>query len=216
MKRKMDKKGIIFDMDGTLWDAREEIAFSWSETIAKSKLTERILTVEDMTKVMGKPMDELMRSLFPELTEGERQTLYPLLCQRENDYLREHGAKIYPGVEEVFATLHKEYFLAIVSNCQEGYIEAFLEYYGFENYIDDIQCFGMNEKQKDENIRLVADRNELTEAIYVGDIYADYVASQKAGVGFIHAAYGFGDMKENVPCIQNCYELPKVLKMKND
>lgn len=207
MKHNENKRGIFFDMDGTLWDSRKEIAFSWSQAIAQSKITDRVLTTEDMTKVMGKPMDELMKILFPELTDSERQRLYPICCQVENDYLRDHGATLYPNVEEVFATLHKDYFLAIVSNCQEGYIEAFLEHYGFEKYIDDIQCFGMNEKQKDENIRLVADRNWLEEVTYIGDIQADYVASKKAGVGFIHAAYGFGQMEQETDSIQNLKEL---------
>ena len=27
------KKGIIFDMDGTLWDSAAEVAESWNETV---------------------------------------------------------------------------------------------------------------------------------------------------------------------------------------
>lgn len=212
MKRRNEmKKGIIFDMDGTLWDAAEEIAKSWGNAIQTSEITDKVLTKEDMMKVMGKPMDELMAALFPELTDTDREKLLKECCQVENDYLREHGAKLYEGVEEMFSTLQKDYFLAIVSNCQSGYIEVFLEHYGFGKYIDDIQCFGMNQLPKGENIRLVVERNHLEKAVYVGDIQGDYEASMQAGVDFIHAAYGFGEIVEKVPRIQKLEELPQVV-----
>ena len=31
----MKHKGIIFDMDGTLWDSAENVAKSWNKAIAK-------------------------------------------------------------------------------------------------------------------------------------------------------------------------------------
>lgn len=206
------KKGIIFDMDGTLWDSSTEVAFSWSKAIESSSITNRSLTKEDLMSVMGKPMDELMAALFPELTAEKQRELLNLCGEVENQYLKEYGAKLYPGVEKILADLSEDYFLAIVSNCQCGYIEAFLEHYGFGKYIGDIQCFGMNEVPKGENIRLVVERNGLEEAVYVGDIQGDYEASKMAGIGFIHAAYGFGEIAEDVPRIEHFGELPEVLK----
>ena len=164
-------------MDGTLWDASEEVAHSWQEAIQASTITDKVLTKEDFMRVMGKPMDELIEVLFPELSKAEQNELLEDCCKVENAYLQEKGAKLYPGIEQMLADLKKEYFLAIVSNCQCGYIEAFLEHYGFGKYIDDIQCFGMNEVPKGENIRLVAERNHLEDAVYVGDIQGDYARS---------------------------------------
>ena len=46
--------------------------------------------------------------------------------------------------------------------------------------------------------------------MYVGDIQGDYDSSKKAGVKFIHAAYGFGTIDDDVPAIRKFSELPWV------
>ena len=117
------------------------------------------------------------------------------------------AASTQKSADNAVTELKEKYPLYIVSNCQSGYIEAFLDHYGFRKYFEDIECYGNNLKQKGDNIRLLADRNGLTEAVYVGDIQGDYDASCHAGVGFIHAAYGFGTIAADVPEIHTFEEL---------
>lgn len=204
----MKKTGIIFDMDGTLWDTGKEIALCWNEVIAEKYTPDLMLTADDLHQVMGKTMDKLAEALFPLLEEKRRMELLQDCCDAENEYLRKHGAYLYPGLEETLQQLSKNFSLYIVSNCQSGYIEAFLEYYQFENYFEDIECYGNNGLKKGENIRKVVERNGLKEAFYVGDIQGDYDASREAGVKFIHAAYGFGTIAQEVPVINKLSELP--------
>lgn len=202
------KKGIIFDMDGTLWDSAENVAKSWNLAIEKSGLIEKVLTTEDIQSVMGKTMDVIADILFAELDKDARMQLLEECCQMENDYLREHGGILYDGVRETFQKLKERgYHLSIVSNCQAGYIEAFLDHYKLWDAIEDKQCYGDNLWQKGDNIRLVVERNGLDAAVYVGDIQGDYDASCKAGVAFIHAAYGFGTIDAEVPAIQTFADL---------
>lgn len=202
------KKGIIFDMDGTLWDSAENVAKSWNVGIQKSGLSKPELTKEDIQNVMGKTMDVIAEIFFPEIPKAERDKVLEICCAEENEYLRSHGGTLYEGAEATFAALkEKGYLLYIVSNCQKGYIEAFLDFYQLWDYIEDIECYGNNLKQKGDNIRLVVDRNHLDAAVYVGDIQGDYDASCKAGVDFIHAAYGFGTINAKVPAIQSLAEL---------
>ena len=47
------KKGIIFDMDGTLWDSSEIVAKSWTDAIKSYDNTGKVITPEDMKRVMG-------------------------------------------------------------------------------------------------------------------------------------------------------------------
>lgn len=206
------KFGIIFDMDGTLWDSAEGVAKSWTRVVNKEHDAERVITAKEIQGVMGKTMDKIAELLFPELEEQDRLTLLEHCCKDENEYLRVHGGILYPDLEETLIELKKEYSLYIVSNCQSGYIEAFLEHYGFGKYFFDIECFGNNGLQKGENIRRLVERNGLTKAVYVGDIQGDYDATMAAGLPFIHAAYGFGTVVQKTPVIHCFKELIGVAK----
>ena len=204
------KKGIIFDMDGTLWDSAEEVVTSWNQSVKAAGYDRAAITASDMQSVMGKTMDKLAAILFPMFSEEERYALLDRGGKDENEYLRQHGGRLYPDIRTTMETLKKKYHLYIVSNCQSGYIEAFLDYYKFHDLIEDIECYGNNKKTKGENISLLYRRNELDDAVYVGDIEGDYISSKEAGVKFIHAAYGFGKIDEPVPEIKTFAELINV------
>lgn len=207
----MEKIGIIFDMDGTLWDSAESVAKSWTTIVKKEypKLGE--ISTQDIKSVMGLTMDRIAELLFGALPKEEQLALLDQCGEFENAYLREHGAVLYPRLRETMEKLKESYRLFIVSNCQSGYIEAFLDYYGFEELFEDIECYGNNGFKKGDNIRLVVERNKLERAYYVGDIMGDYEAACEAGIGFVHAAYGFGEVAADVPRINSLSELPAVM-----
>ena len=205
------KKGIIFDMDGTLWDSAAGVAESWNEAILAYGYERKPLTAGDIQSVMGQTMEDIADILFPELNVMQRKELLDLCCRLENDYLRRHGGVLYPDIRKTMEKLKVNYHLYIVSNCQAGYIEAFLDYYKFHDLIEDIECYGNNDKPKGENIALLYQRNNLEDAVYVGDIQGDYDASMSAGVRFIHAGYGFGKVEADVPEIQKFSDLIEVI-----
>ena len=205
------KPGIIFDMDGTLWDSSEGVAISWTEIVNKEYDKERVITAEDIQGVMGRTMDKIADALFAELSKEERMSLLRKCCDYENEYLKENGGILFPQLEETFKALQKNYDLFIVSNCQAGYIEAFLDHYGFWHYFKDIECYGNNDLPKSENIKKVVERNHLEKAVYVGDIQGDYDATMAAGLPFIHAAYGFGTIAQETAKADSFAELVKVV-----
>lgn len=204
-------RGIIFDMDGTLWDSAESVANSWNDALALISYKREPITKQDMYSVMGKTMDVIADIIFGTATKQERSILLDKCCEVENEYIREHGGELYPGVRETLEKLKDKYELYIVSNCQKGYIEAFLDYYSMWNLFKDIECYGNNGLKKGQNIAKIVERNDLIEAIYVGDIQGDYDASKEAGVGFIHAKYGFGEIEQTVAEISDISELPIVI-----
>ena len=209
------KQGIIFDMDGTLWDSAENVANSWNEAIrayqAKNEIVRKTLTTQDISGVMGKTMDVIADLLFPELEKTERMELLASCCEVENEYLRQHGGILYPELEETLQALKKICPLYIVSNCQAGYIEAFLKVTDLEEYVTDFENPGRTGKPKADNIRLVIERNNLDKAFYVGDTQGDYDATMAAGIPFIFAAYGFGNIDGDEEEIQGLNELPDLI-----
>ena len=206
------KTGIIFDMDGTLWDSSENVAASWTEKLRSIGSDRPEITKEDIMGIMGMTMDRVADIIFAGLPKEKRMELLELCCVYENDYLRKHGGVLYPELEDTLAVLKEKYSLYIVSNCQKGYIEAFLDHFGFWKYFDDIECYGNNLLEKGDNIALLAKRNALERAFYVGDIQADYDATMKAGYEFIHAAYGFGTIDHSVPELKQFKDLPALLE----
>lgn len=206
------KKGLIFDMDGTLWDSSLNVAKSWNIAAENCGYKREEITKEEIMAVMGKTMDVIADIIFEKFTKEECKEILENCCIVENNYLKENGGELYPNLEETFKTLQKDYHLYIVSNCQAGYIEAFLDHYKFHNYFEDIECFGNNGKSKGENIALVVKRNNLDKAYYIGDIQGDYDATMEAGIDFIHAKYGFGVINAIVPELEAFDQLPSLLE----
>lgn len=183
--------GVIFDLDGTLWDSCRSVAASWAETLAKNHGALYMPTEKDVRGIMGMTEAQIAETLFSAYGE-QALTVCRNCLAHESAYIAVHGARLYPGVEELFQALEGICGLYIVSNCQPGYIECFLDYTGFGKYIRDYECSGTTGLSKAENIRLVARRNELLHPVYVGDTRMDQASAAAAGLPFIHAAYGFG------------------------
>ena len=199
-------------MDGTLWDAGVSIAEAWNIVIKRRGLQMETMTADHIHSIMGKTIDGIADALFGAYSREERMDITRECLEYENVYLADHGGELYESLEDVLMELSAQYPLYIVSNCEKGYIEGFLAYYGFGKYFKDFESHGNTTLPKGQNIKLVAERNGLTDVVYIGDIQSDYNASREAGVGFIHAAYGFGTIDEEVPVIRCIAELPEAIK----
>lgn len=188
------KKGLIFDLDGTLWDSTEQITAAWQEVAARHSDIENKVTLDNVKSCMGLPMDEIFRRLFPTAPTDRLKQLQEECEQHENEYLSVHSGRLFPMLEQTLRKLKQSGFhLYIVSNSQNGYVQAFLKSTGLGCLFDDYEMFGRTNLQKAENIKLIIQRNHLDAAAYVGDIQGDCDSSKNAGVPFIFAEYGFGD-----------------------
>lgn len=206
------KKAVIFDLDGTLWDSSRSCAESWNVILGKYPDITRRITVDDMHSFMGKTLDVIAPMALPEIPDPRRWEIMTECVRYEQDYIAEHGGVLYPKLRETLELLREKYALMIVSNCQDGYIQCFLDFAGMRDLFDDFESAGKTGLSKGENIRLVIERNSVDSAVYVGDTQGDLDSADLAGVPFIRAAYGFGTMNREVPEINSLPELLQVVE----
>lgn len=187
---------IIFDVDGTLWDSTPEVAIAWQMIAQKCKAPYEHITPERLHSEFGKLMDDIAVSIFSDLPKEKAISILNECADYEIAYLLSHPAAPYDGVEQVFKYFYQKMPLFIVSNCQAGYIETFLETSGLEEYITEHLCPDDTGLNKAGNIKKIVDDYHLKSAVYVGDTMGDFNSSNEAGVDFIFAKYGFGDVPD--------------------
>ncbi|MBR1737900.1 MAG: HAD family hydrolase [Firmicutes bacterium] len=208
----MKTDGIIFDLDGTLWNATVAICAAWSEVLKEYPEVKTVVTVEKLEGCMGLLLKDISKKLFPELSEEKRDEMMDKCCEKQVEYLSKNGGILYEGVEETIKALSERFDLYIVSNCQDGYIQSFLEGHKLWGYFKDFTCPGVTGKKKGENIKMIAEKYGMKEPVYVGDTQGDADAAKSAGVRFVFAAYGFGEVKEYDERVERIGELTEVME----
>lgn len=199
--------GIIFDVDGTLWDPTETVVKSWNQAIIENSNLETRVDSALLKSLFGKTMDKFYDAVFPVLSKEEQQQLGAFCFEYENRMLETEPGILYNDVQEVFRTLSKKIPLFIVSNCQCGYIEVFLKTTGLQDTVRDHLCYGDTLTSKGQTILRLMKENGLKNVVYVGDTKGDYLACQEAGIPFIFAEYGFGDVPEATDRIEKMTDL---------
>lgn len=183
-----DTDALIFDMDGTLWDAVDTYAEIWNMAFERENI-ERRITRADLLALIGTPIDDIMRHFVPaERVEHLLKTIAELVITE----LPRLGGKLYEGVQEGVAELSKHYKLFMLSNCDELELPIFVRYAGIESYITDTIAYGNTRLRKAENMRLLAEKFHLQHPVYVGDTDGDCREAHRAGVPFVWMSYGFG------------------------
>ena len=133
----MKQLNIIFDLDGTLWDSRKQISIAWNNVLKNLKYDIQFSS-EELSNVMGLSNTEILVYLK---NKGIKNKDFLHLCQQEEVVvLSNQGATLFPNVIKCIKSLAKKHNLYIVSNCQNGYIESFLNFYHLTEYFKDFLC----------------------------------------------------------------------------
>lgn len=183
-----DTDALIFDMDGTMWDAVDTYAEIWNMAFVREGI-ERRITRNDLLALIGTPIDDIMRH-FVQADQVEH--LLETIAELVTTELPRLGGKLYEGVQEGIAQLAKHYKLFMLSNCDELELPIFVRYAGIESYITDTLAYGNTRLHKAENIRLLAEKHHLRHPVYIGDTDGDCREAHRAGIPFVWMSYGFG------------------------
>lgn len=179
---------LIFDMDGTMWDAVDTYAEIWNMAFEREGI-DRSITRDDLLALIGTPIDDIMRHFVPaDMVEHLLQIIAELVVTE----LPRLGGKLYEGVQDGIAKLARHYKLFMLSNCDELELPIFVKFAGIESYITDTIAYGNTRLRKAENMRLLSEKYNLQHPVYIGDTDSDCSEAHRAGISFVWMSYGFG------------------------
>ena len=175
--------GVIFDLDGTLWDTTDELVRCWQQYLPD-------LTIWKLKSIMGFDDETIANELSISLETVN------LIQESEIKWLSDHVVQPYVGVVGVLQYLQSRNIPCfIVSNCQSRYIECFLYTNNLETYFKDWSCYGDTHMHKSYNAQKLMQKYNLNDVIFVGDTMNDKNAAKLIGAKFIWATYGFGHVE---------------------
>lgn len=182
---------LIFDMDGTLWDAVDSYSEIWNQVIDELHTPVAHVTRAQLEPLMGKTLDTIYATLVGDA--ADKSVFFELLTSRESELMPVIGGKVYPGVHETLRTLKNNGVkLFMISNCGAHGLPNFLTFTGLGDVMTDHLSLGQTGKSKTENILNLIKRYNLERPAYVGDTAGDRDYTHAASIPFIWAAYGFG------------------------
>jgi phosphoglycolate phosphatase len=203
----VDKKLIIFDMDGTLINS--------SITIANS--------INYVRKNLGfEPMEQAhILRLINDHTINPAQTFYHAKAfDRDHErwfseyYTNNHANELvlYNGVRELLDILKdKGHALAVATNAYRGSTIESLTHLDVHHYFDGIACYDdvPNGKPHPDMLHKLLDElsHSNHEALFIGDGPRDEIASQRAEIDYIMVDWGFTDHIDAVRSVDDLHKL---------
>lgn len=204
-------KGIIFDLDGTLWEVTDKTFESVNEIAKKYHLKK--ITKETVCSVFGLNKLAVARVYFPNMNLKESMNLIDEITTLNIQKLELDGGHLYSNLKDTIKVLAKNFDLYIVSNTSRiSYIEAFLNTSGLKKYFKNYIAASELNISKSDAIKKVISDNNLDCAIYVGDTRKDLESALLANIPFIHARYGYDQALSTSYYIDDLSELSSVLK----
>ncbi|ADY14240.1 Haloacid dehalogenase domain protein hydrolase [Sphaerochaeta globosa str. Buddy] len=202
---------LLFDLDGTLWSPLPLSLHCWNEACRVNSVSSENVTEENLRLCFGRSSSFIRSTLVQSYSSSVQRKVCETAFGLENQNIAYHTNLLYPLVKETLERLSVSYPLFIVSNCQPGYIEAFLESYHLAHLFIDFRSSEENGLSKHQNIADLVRIYALDHPIYIGDTQLDAEAASLAHVPFIYATYGFGSVPEAGFAISNFSDLPKLL-----
>jgi phosphoglycolate phosphatase len=182
---------LIFDMDGTLWDATETYTAAWNEGF-KAMNINKVVSRGMLDLMMGWEKQKVLDHAFPDYTADMQEKILESIVAAQDRLIPALGGILYEGVTEGITKLSSKYKIFIISNCPKDTINQFIQFTDFAAHITDQMAHGVNNMPKHHNIKLLAAKHNLQNPVYVGDTNSDRAQSELAGVPFVFVEYGFG------------------------
>ena len=188
-------ESVVLDLDGTLWNPMEMSLEAWKRACIEHGIDPVILERERFARAFGHPASAVAEIVLPAVEKSLQNKVLDSANEMEVQLIRTGLGALFDGVDMILEQLARTKRLFLCSNCQSGYIEAFLSTYGMELLFVDYICSGDTLQGKGINLGMLIARNSIGDAVMVGDMLSDYDAARINNLPFIYASYGFGDLR---------------------
>ena len=185
---------VVFDLDGTLFDAEEGIVSSVVKAMKEMGL--EIPQGAQLRQVVGPPLRYSFHDLLnvPSERLDEAADRYAHIFRSEGMY----RYSVYPGIRTMLRVLKENgIYVALASSKPRDLCEHILRHYGLRHYFD--RVIGETDSHaklgKPEMIRRALPEHYWRAAM-VGDRLYDMEGAKAAGVDGIGAVYGCGSVEE--------------------
>lgn len=182
---------LIFDMDGTLWDNVDTYVTVWNKGLEINNHQVRV-DRDSLLQLMGTEARVMLNEILPASSIEDQDKLFDEVLRQYQLLIPDIKPKIYDGVLEGLEKLSKEYRLLMLSNCEEGGLVNFMNHTKTTHLFEDYMEHGQNLQPKSFNLKLLQERNNLKNPVYIGDTHGDSKSTRAAGLPFIFMTYGFG------------------------
>jgi len=184
------KKAYIFDLDGVLIDSKHMMEQSWNICELEHKLTQ---SFEEYFRHIGMPFRDILKVIGIDDNHDAIKHTY----DKASIELMEYCLEFYPGVEDTLRELKKHAKLGVVTSKTAERTRLILDKLDIEfDYVVSPKTGLRGKPAPDQIMFCLAMLNvDPQDAVYVGDMQVDYWAAERAGIDFIHATYGYGNVK---------------------
>ena len=203
----MNKKLVLFDLDGVIVDSKHNMMLSWNAVREKHNIDVKF---KDYFENIGRPFSDILDILNIKENQNNIAQTYNKVSQQMIGKL-----SFYEGSKSVLSQLaDKSIKTGIVTSKETLRCQFVLDLLGFE--FDIVQTPNEKLQGKPAPDHLLYAMSELgisaADTIYIGDMNVDFLAAKKAQVDYIHALWGYGVCRdENTIKLKEISQLMEII-----
>ncbi|MEC1177810.1 HAD hydrolase-like protein [Metasolibacillus meyeri] len=191
---------IIFDMDGTLFQTNlilEPALEATFDVLRANGEWSGATPIEKYREIMGVPLPVVWATLCPKHSMEQHVTSNQLFQEALITQIKRGKGALYEGVEATLAQLSKDHSLYIASNGQTAYLQAIVEQYQLERFINGVYSIDLIASgNKSELVQFVKEQNNIEAGYVVGDRASDINAARHNQLTSIGVRFDFAQESE--------------------
>lgn len=190
------KKLIFYDLDGTLVDTRQDIAFSANHMLRQMKLPE--LEISEICDYVGRGVFHLISRCLKSTDPKKVEKGIEIYRKHYGEHMLDHSV-LYPGVLPLLQH-YKSAVQVVMTNKPDPYSSEILRALRVAEFFSDMIAGNSQYPKKPSPSGVAAMMRKFkipaAEALFIGDSLIDIETARNAGISIAVLTHGFSNLKE--------------------